>query len=121
MYLDPSKNVGIGTTTPDAKLHVNGTILGNRLSIGNTNTVNATYTPTVIGISNNVNGDYATTIGYNCSISHAYSMAVGNTNNISNIYSYCFGRQNTISGQYSGSFGRLNEITDNYAFSTRLQ
>lgn len=116
---DNGTNVGLGTTSPQAKLHVkNGSVLFEGTS-GNT-PINgpgtrmmwipskAAFRAGVVTGStwNNANiGSYSVAFGYNTTASGWASSALGNATIASGAFSTAFGYGNTASGAVSSVFG----------------
>ncbi len=122
MYSTPFGKVGIGTQTPQAKLHVNdingflfeGTFgSGTNINVSDGSkmiwypkkaAIRAGYTDAVIWDNSNI-GDYSTAIGFLPKASGIYSVSLGRDNDASDTASVAFGKLNTASGSYSTAFG----------------
>jgi len=113
-------SVGIGTSTPLEKLHVEGNLLvSDKATIGpgNTNTGNYTF---VVGYNNTVSGDGCTvTGGVNNSANDMWNTVGGGYEN-----TIAFGEASTIAGGYQNSAqndgiaiggGRYNSVSGNYS------
>ena len=99
-------NVGIGTSTPSAKLDVNGnTIITGSLSNGNTNTSSGLYSHAE-GLNTISSGNYSHAEGNNTTSSNLYSHAEGQNTLSSGVSSHAEGYNTTASGGGSHSEGQ---------------
>ncbi|MHC4396142.1 MAG: tail fiber domain-containing protein [Planctomycetota bacterium] len=99
-----SDNVGIGTTSPSAKLDVEVS-LGGAATIGSSlNSATGDYA-IAMGYDTNASGSRSTAMGYNTTASSDYATAMGGYTNASNWYSTAMGRDANASGTYSTAMG----------------
>ena len=104
-----SGNVGIGTSSPSAKLDIVGSFEnGNAVSAPGGNSHAEGNASTSIGQYSHAEGEYTTSVGYISHVEGYYSTSVGT-------YSHAEGN-NTISvGQYSHAEGQQNTSIGNYS------
>jgi hypothetical protein len=98
--VDNAGKVGIGTTTPGAKLDVHVS-KGGAATIGDP--------------SNSATGELAIAMGYGTTASGKYSTAMGYRTKAKGDYSTAFGGYTTASGMYSTAFGDLTKASGMYS------
>ena len=114
IYQDASKNVGVGTTTPAAKLDVNGDInAAGRYEIGGSPvvTVNASAETLFMGTgagASNVNGYQSTFVGINAGYSNVSAGGNAFFGNVAG-YKNTDGEYNTFIGAGSGTYNVSGE------------
>ncbi len=129
MIIKANGNVGVGTTGPLTKLHVNnGGLLIDGTS-GSTPTSGAgtrmMWIPSIAafraGVVNGTQwdaaniGDYSVAMGYNSQATADYSTAFGQNTVASHYVSTAFGTQTTASGSVSTAFGQLTTASGGYS------
>jgi hypothetical protein len=117
LYIDG--NVGIGTTSPNHKLEVLGTISANKF-IGDGSQISGLlsgsgYSSTAFGNESTSSGDYSTAFGNNSISSGNHSVAFGNNSISSGTYSIVFGRNSIADGIYSIAFGNNSTSSGDYS------
>lgn len=95
-------NVGIGTSSPLAKLHINSTggvlaIIGNNFATG--------ISSIALGSGTNSSGGYSIAMGQNTIASGGYSTAMGQTTLASGVVSTAMGYDTNSLGDYSTAIG----------------
>ncbi len=104
MYSAVSGNVGIGTTSPSAKLDVEATS-GGAATIGSSfNSATGIYA-IATGYNTNASKGCSTAMGYNTTASGEYSTAMGSSTIASGDHSTAMGAQTTASNFYSTAMG----------------
>ena len=103
MYTIPSGNIGIGTTSPSAKLDV-------EVSSGGAATIGSSF--------NTALGNFAIALGFGTSASSNYSTAMGKYTIASGLTSTAMGRGTTASGACSTTMGE--GTTASGSFSTAM-
>jgi hypothetical protein len=115
---DDSDSVGIGTTLPQAKLHVEGNLYvtqGATFGQGNTNTG---YQSLINGEGNTASGNYSAVIGgTNNEVGGDYAMVgSGRNNQAAGDYSAIAGGYgDTATGDFSFIAGNANKVSGNYS------
>jgi hypothetical protein len=104
MYSAVSGNVGIGTTSPSAKLDVEATS-GGAATIGSSFNSAIGHLAIAMGYNAHASGGGSTAMGYNTTASGDYSTAMGHLTIASNTSSTAMGTQTTASGYYSTAMG----------------
>jgi hypothetical protein len=107
-------NVGIATTDPKAKLHVNGDFqvgdVENPQEIRLYGSINASgENATAFGNMNSANGLNSFAVGLENEVLGNNSVAIGYKNKSNSDYSFSIGLVNEAKGQYSLALGRLSE------------
>jgi hypothetical protein len=107
-------NVGIATTDPQAKLHVNGDF-----QVGDVEN----HQEIRLYGSINAEGEYATAFGYDNAASGNFSFAGGELSEASGRSSFSFGQGNTVFHNYSFALGRFLEVhgSSSYAIGRYLK
>ena len=107
-------NVGIGTTTPGAKLQVVGSFIA-----GNNANIASATGATLLGENNTTSGSYSLAVGsYNTINSMGYgSVALGGFNSITQQYSVAMGDSNIVTAYSAGALGFGNIVTGQSSFA----
>ncbi len=137
IYNDDTKNIGIGTETPEHKFHVelnmaegvlfSGDFGGSipSLNVG----THMTFYPSKAAFRagriqnqndfwNNENvGDYSAGFGYDTKADGDYTFVCGKDNQANGNYSFAGGRENIAANAYSCSFGQNNNSLALYSFT----
>jgi hypothetical protein len=107
-------NVGIGTTSPSAKLDVEVSS-GGAATIGSSeNTATGDYA-VAMGYNTNASGDISTAMGFQTTASESHSTAMGYSTTALGWASTAMGFQTTASGFYSTAMGEGTIASGNYA------
>ncbi|MHC4693842.1 MAG: hypothetical protein ACYS67_13955 [Planctomycetota bacterium] len=104
MYSAVSGNVGIGTTSPSAKLDVE-VAEGGAATIGNSFCSATGYCAIAMGYNTNASKGSSTAMGYQTTASGNYSTAMGSSTIASGDHSTAMGTQTTASDFYSTAMG----------------
>jgi hypothetical protein len=112
IFVDNAGNVGIGTTSPSAKLDVEVSSGGAATIGSSSNSATGDYA-IATGYNTTASGDYSTAMGRDTIVSGFTSTAMGWGTNASNQYSTAMGRDTTANGYASTSMGRLTTASGN--------
>jgi hypothetical protein len=133
-YTIPDNQVGIGTSIPNAKLTVDGSIsrtgtmygtassthinLGDATSVTGESGQNYSYASVLGGFGNTAKNDYATVIGHTTTASGYGSFASGYLTTASGLYSFASGSGTTAGGAYSFSRGVATTASGAYSVAS---
>ena len=120
MILDPSGNLGIGTSTPSAKLDVEVSS-GGATTIGSSaNTATGNYA-VAMGESTNASGSSSTAMGSSTKANNVMSTALGGGTVANGAASIAMGFYTTASGQASTAMGAYTTANNDYSTAIGTQ
>jgi hypothetical protein len=111
MIISPAGNVGIGTSTPSAKLDVETSSGGAAILGSSLNAATGNYA-VAMGYNANASGSYSTAMGYNTQASEAAAVAIGNDAFASGQGSLAIGWTTRASGTTSLAQGNRAEALE---------
>ena len=119
MYAIPSGNVGIGTTSPSAKLDVE-VCTGGAATIGSSFNKALGNFAIAMGYGTSASSNYSTAIGKYTKASGLTSTAMGWGTTASGTCSTTMGEGTTASGSFSTAIGRAIKVNANYSVGIGL-